>query len=777
MPLPGDQATRRAQRRARVRRLYHTINAIFRIDPREHWAFLTAAVKWVILGSGVGVLAGTASAVFLIALALIIELFTSAPALLFLLPVIGFVIGLAYYYYAGAAARGNNLVIEEVNLNRNPIPLRMAPMVLIGTLLTHLGGGSAGREGTAVQMGGSLADWLHRSLRLRQEDRPFMIMAGISGGFSSVFGTPLAGFVFGLEVRQLGRLRYDGILPCLVAALVGDWVTRAWGASHAHYPQMAATTLDLQLLFKVALAGVAFGLTSLLFIELTHGIRYVAGRLIAWPPLRPAIGGVAVIGMTLLVGSRDYLNLGLPLIQHSLDGTGVSAFAFLLKLIFTSVTIGSGFVGGEVTPLFAIGSALGYLAGVALGVDPAWMAAIGFVAVFAGASNTPLACMLMGIEIVGGAAPLYLMLGCFVAYLASGHRGIYTTQQVGWPKVVGADARLDENLEALAARRRGWLPALARISAALPERPVRAIMTVDPVAVKPTTPLVELIDIALRRGIRTLPVIDAQRVLVGIITDDNLLRCGGLGVRLGLVAALSASERVELIGGAAAHVASDIMTTPVVTIAQTARIRAAAAVMIARELKRLPVVDQAGRLVGMLTRSDVLRELLASPNEAPWSVEAPAITALGAHPAVEQVMTRDILYVAPDSSIRDVACAMLDAAQQRVVVVDSAQRVLGIITDGDLLARMPSESRAHLFSRFGSAVSSRALDALGAVPLTAAAIMTTPVVTVQVQTPVHAALRLIMEHRLKRLPVVDAGGRMIGLVGRAAILRALLASL
>ncbi len=232
----------------------------------------------------------------------------------------------------------------------------------------------------------------------------------------------------------VGRVRYDALIPCLTAALVGDVTARLLGATHSHYPQTVLTALDAGLLVKVAVAGVLFGLCAWLFSALTHAIKRTAARWMAWPPLRTAIGGAVVVGLALLLNTTDYLGLSLPLIRQSLDGTGVIALAFLLKLVFTAVTLGTGFVGGEVTPLFVIGATLGYSLGGVLGIDPAWLASVGFVAVFAGASNTPLACALMGIELFGGGAAVYVVVGCFVAYLFSGAGGIYSTQRRESPK-------------------------------------------------------------------------------------------------------------------------------------------------------------------------------------------------------------------------------------------------------------------------------------------------------------------------------------------------------
>lgn len=386
-----------------------------------------------LIGSLVGVLAGTASAVFLAALAQITAVREANPALLFGLPFAGLALGILYERWGATAGRGSHLVIEEINQNSGKVPARMAPLVLFGTLVTHLFGGSAGREGTAVQMGTSLADSLRRVLRLSLEDRRWILLAGLSGGFASVFGTPVAGVVFALEVPSAGRIRHWGLVPCLAAACVGDLVTRAWGVGHSHYPLMAMTQIDSLLIIKVVLAGLAFGLTSRLFIALTHAVKHQAAR-ITRLPLRLFIGGLLVIALTLLMGTTAYNGLSLPLLQASVHEGDVPTFAFLAKLILTAVTLGMGFMGGEVTPLFVMGATLGHTLGGVLGLDPAWLAMIGFTAVFAGATNTPLACTFMAVELFGGGSVLYILIGCLIAYLASGQASVYTTQAVDTPK-------------------------------------------------------------------------------------------------------------------------------------------------------------------------------------------------------------------------------------------------------------------------------------------------------------------------------------------------------
>ncbi len=401
----------------------------------EMLALLRHIGRWLLLAGLVGVLTGAASALFLALLDLATQTRLANGWLLFLLPIGGFIVGYVYWRYGGLAVGGTGHVIDQAHTLSSRVPARMAALVLFGTVMTHLFGGSAGREGTAVQMGASLADSARRLLKITDpQDRRWLIQAGISAGFSAIFGTPIAGIVFGLEVLNVGRVRYDALIPCLISAVVGDLTARALGAHHAHYPQTALTGLDGGLVLKVALAGAIFGLCAWAFISLMHAIKHAAARFIAWPPLRPVVGGLIVIALAVLLNTSDYLGLSLPLIQQSVGGEGVPVTAFALKLIFTAVTLGTGFMGGEVTPLFVIGSTLGYTLGTALGVDPLWLASIGFVAVFAGASNTPLACALMGIELFGGGAALYLVIGCVMAYVFSGHRGIYMTQRLDTPK-------------------------------------------------------------------------------------------------------------------------------------------------------------------------------------------------------------------------------------------------------------------------------------------------------------------------------------------------------
>ncbi len=458
------------------RGLYASLRALIQFDLREQADLLTHLVKWVVLGAITGGLAGLSSAGFLWTLDRVTDFRLDHEWMLWLLPLAGLGIGLVYHYAGGGSAEGNNLILDEIHEPRAWVPKRMAPLVYAGTLVTHLFGGSAGREGTALQMAGSLTDAASRILRLGRGDRRIMLIAALAGGFGAVFGVPIAGCVFGLEVQSVGRLRYDALVPALSASVVGDLVVRGVGIHHGAYPALGSLHVTVALLAKVALAGLVFGFAALLFAELTHGIKRVFEAWVAWPPLRPFIGGVMIVVLTFLAGNRDYNGLSLPLVTRSLaGGAGVVAFAFALKLLFTSVTLGSGFPGGEVTPLFVVGATLGATLGRLLGVPVEIMACIGFVAVFAGAANVPLACTVMGAELFGASGLVLFAVGCVVSYVFSSHRGIYGSQRLAVPKgahglaPAGAGGE-GETLHSIGRLRRHWLPARSPAKRDRPDR-------------------------------------------------------------------------------------------------------------------------------------------------------------------------------------------------------------------------------------------------------------------------------------------------------------------
>ncbi len=406
----------------------------------EASALALLLAKWTSLGALLGCGAGSASALFLFLLGYATHLRELHGGLLWLLPLAGVLMGYLYSTVGKPIEGGNNLLLEHIH-NRDDrtsdgtsIPFRMLPLILLTTVLTHLCGGSAGREGTALQMGGTIASALHRVLRLPPRDYALLLMAGIAGGFGSVFGTPLAGTVFGLEVLTIGRVRYEGVIGCFTASIIGDVVCKAWGIEHARYVVTVVPTLDARTWACVICLGILSGLAARVFSVLTHTVGNFAKSKIPIPYLRPFVGGGVIIALTYLVGTRDYLGLSLPLIARAFTSVPVSPIAWAWKILFTAVTLGSGFKGGEVTPLFGIGATLGNAFAHLAGQPTAAYAALGFVAVFAGAANTPLACTLMGIELFGGGLALPLFAACFLSYVFSGHRGIYHAQKLDMPK-------------------------------------------------------------------------------------------------------------------------------------------------------------------------------------------------------------------------------------------------------------------------------------------------------------------------------------------------------
>ena len=293
-------------------------------------------------------------------------------------------------------------------------------------------------------MGGSVAGVFGKWYRLNDYELRILLMTGISAGFGAVFGTPVAGTVFALEVLAIGVIRYNALLPCFIASILADMTTRMWGITHVHYTistvlpaVISFRQADMYLLGKAVTASVAFGLVAYIFSWLSHNIKSGAKKMIKAEWLIPFIGGVVIIGLCLCLGTRDYLGLGVTgqsansvSIVSSFHAGGAGYWSWMWKLLFTVITLSTGFKGGEVTPLFFIGAALGNSIAMVSGAPVDLFAAMGFIAVFAGATNTPLACTIMGIELFGAQYTIYFAIACFTAYYFSGHTGIYTAQRI-----------------------------------------------------------------------------------------------------------------------------------------------------------------------------------------------------------------------------------------------------------------------------------------------------------------------------------------------------------
>jgi H+/Cl- antiporter ClcA len=347
---------------------------------------------------------------------------------------------------------GNNLILDEIHKPGGGIPTRMTPLVLFSTIITHLFGGSAGREGTAVQMGGSISALFSKWYQLKHNDKRILLMCGMAAGFGAVFGTPIAGAIFAMEVLAMGRIKYDALLPCFIASLLADFTCSAYSIHHTHYSiafigvidqtkqWLPFISFDYLLLFKAVVAGVAFGLAGYLFAEMSHFIKDASNKYIPNKWLIPVVGGIAVIAISYALGTFDYLGLGVTNPQNGVSIVaafsegGATTWSWFWKLLLTAITLGTGFKGGEVTPLFFIGATLGNVLASLSGAPVDLFAGLGFIAVFAGATNTPIACTLMGIELFGSNNVIYYAVACFTAYYFSGHSGIYGSQRIAVSK-------------------------------------------------------------------------------------------------------------------------------------------------------------------------------------------------------------------------------------------------------------------------------------------------------------------------------------------------------
>lgn len=410
--------------------------------------FFLQIIKWIVICIIVGILAGASSSLFLYTLNLATDFRESHLWMVFLLPVAGLLIGYLYHFYGNGVTKGNNVILEEYENPRKIIPLKMAPMVYIGTILTHLFGGSAGREGTAVQMSTAIADQFTEVFKLTKKERKIILVIGISGGFASVFGTPMTGAIFAIEVLYFSRISLKSIIPSFFTAYIAFYTVAFFHVPHTHYPKPYLPQIHLQIIPWLIFAGILFGLTARMFSTTVHYFSERAKEFISYPPLRPFFGGLVFAVGIYFSGATQYLGLGIPTILKSFEHVQAGD-VFLIKLVATAFILGTGFKGGEVTPLFFIGAALGSALSIFVPLPVSLLAAMGFVAVFSGATHTPIACTIMGIELFGWQSGVYVGIACFVAYFFSGYLGIYESQVVKGPKHIVYHFLTNRNLKNL----------------------------------------------------------------------------------------------------------------------------------------------------------------------------------------------------------------------------------------------------------------------------------------------------------------------------------------
>lgn len=388
-------------------------------------------LKWTAAAILTGGACGVVGAVFHRLVEQAGELFTSHGWLLYLLPLAG--IAIVWLYHAGGQDRGTDMVLHSVRTGE-PVPPLAAVRIFIATALTHLCGGSAGREGAALIIGAGMASCAERVLRLKKRGAELMTMCGMSGLFSAVFGTPVTAAFFSLEVSSVGIMHYIGLYPCLAVSLIAWAVSRRLGTGDIGLPEIALPAENVGTLLRVAALALLCALCSILFLSVMHLVGHLYRRWMKNLYLRAAAGGALVAAVTLLLGARDYNGAGMGVVAAAVAGHAVP-WAFLAKILLTALTMGAGFKGGEIVPAFFIGATLGCTVGPLLGLDPGFAAAVGLVALFCSVVNCPVASILLSVELFGGGGLAFFAVACGVSYLMSGYYSLYAEQRIVYAKL------------------------------------------------------------------------------------------------------------------------------------------------------------------------------------------------------------------------------------------------------------------------------------------------------------------------------------------------------
>ena len=391
--------------------------------------YVFVLVKWLAVGALVGAVGGVVGSFFHIGVDYATRFRQGHSWVLYLLPAAGLLI-VALYRLTKTEGKGTNAIIESVHFG-SEVPLLLIPVIFLSTVVTHLCGGSAGREGAALQIGGGIGYQTGRALRLGEKDLPLATLCGMSGVFSALFGTPLTGTIFALEVISVGVLYYAGLVPCLTAAVTAYFVSGLMGVAPTRF-QVAMPALEIGTLLRVLILAILCALVSIAFVKGLHWVEDLAEKLLVNKWLRAAVGGVIIIVLTVLLGTR-YNGAGMEVIGAAMAGDA-GIWDWLLKILFTAVTIGCGFKGGEVVPSFFVGATFGCVAGSFLGLPGGVGAAVGLISVFCGAVNCPVASVILSVELFGSGGVVYFALACAISYLLSGYCGLYSSQTILYSK-------------------------------------------------------------------------------------------------------------------------------------------------------------------------------------------------------------------------------------------------------------------------------------------------------------------------------------------------------
>lgn len=395
--------------------------------------YIKSLLKWIFVSILVGFVGGLVGSLFHVSIDAVTNLRMENTWLIFFLPFGGLLITASYAIFKKEGKIDTNRVIESVRSSKS-IPLIMAPLIFFGTVVTHLFGGSAGREGAALQLGGSIGYKFGKVFKFNEDDMHIVVMSGMSSVFAALFGTPLTAAFFSLEVISVGVMHYAGLVPCIIAAITASQLALFFGISPVRFKVATLQLISADVLIKAIILAVLCAVVSIVFCLAIKNCEHYSKKLIKNRYIRTFAGGSLIVVLSLLVGTYDYNGAGMEIISRAINGTARPE-AFLIKIVFTAITISAGFRGGEIVPTFFIGSTFGCIMGDILGLNPSFGAALGFVALFCGVVNCPVASVILALEVFGGDSIIIFAAVCAVSYMMSGYFGLYKSQKIVYSKL------------------------------------------------------------------------------------------------------------------------------------------------------------------------------------------------------------------------------------------------------------------------------------------------------------------------------------------------------